>query len=94
MTELMTIEEAAAKLRKSKRWLQYFLRAHPVDSAGKPLFKQLGRSKLFDETDIAFDACRHGFATALLRAGVDVATIAKLGRWEISRACVQDLRPC
>jgi hypothetical protein len=52
MTELMTIEEAAAKLRKSKRWLQYFLRAHPVDSAGKPLFKQLGRSKLFDETDI------------------------------------------
>jgi hypothetical protein len=52
MSELLTIEEAAKKLRKSKRWLQYFLRDHPVDSAGNPLFKQLGRSKLFDETDL------------------------------------------
>ena len=53
MTELLTIEEAATKLRKSKRWFQYFLRAHPVDSAGRLLFKQLGRSKLFDEIDLA-----------------------------------------
>lgn len=26
-------------------------------------------------------ACRHGFATALLRKGVDAKTVAKLGRW-------------
>jgi len=31
---------------------------------------------------LSFHACRHGFATALLRAGVDVVTIAKLGRWK------------
>jgi integrase len=31
---------------------------------------------------LGFHACRHGFATALLRAGVDVVTIAKLGRWK------------
>lgn len=30
---------------------------------------------------LSFHCCRHGFATALLRAGVDVVTIAKLGRW-------------
>jgi integrase len=31
---------------------------------------------------MSFHCCRHGFATALLRAGVDVVTIAKLGRWK------------
>lgn len=31
---------------------------------------------------LSFHCCRHGFATALLRAGVDVVTIAKLGRWK------------
>jgi integrase len=31
---------------------------------------------------LSFHSCRHGFATALLRAGVDVVTIAKLGRWK------------
>jgi integrase len=25
--------------------------------------------------------CRHGFATSLLRSGIDVVTIAKLGGW-------------
>lgn len=31
---------------------------------------------------MTFHACRHGFATALLRAGVDVTTVAKLGGWK------------
>jgi integrase len=31
---------------------------------------------------LSLHSCRHGFATALLRAGVDVVTIAKLGRWK------------
>ncbi len=30
---------------------------------------------------LSFHACRHGFATALLRAGIDVVTIARLGGW-------------
>jgi integrase len=34
---------------------------------------------------LAFHSCRHGFATALLRAGVDVVTVAKLGGWKSAR---------
>jgi len=30
---------------------------------------------------LSFHSCRHGFATSLLRAGVDVVTVAKLGGW-------------
>jgi integrase len=31
---------------------------------------------------LSFHACRHGFATAMLQAGVDVVTVAKLGGWK------------
>lgn len=31
---------------------------------------------------LTFHACRHGFATTLLRNGVDVLTVAKLGGWK------------
>jgi integrase len=31
---------------------------------------------------LSFHCCRHGFATALLHAGVDPVTIAKLGGWK------------
>lgn len=31
---------------------------------------------------LSFHACRHGFATAMLRAGVDPITVAKLGGWK------------
>jgi integrase len=31
---------------------------------------------------LSYHACRHGFATALLRAGVDPITVAKLGGWK------------
>lgn len=31
---------------------------------------------------LSFHCCRHGFATALLRAGVDVVSVAKLGGWK------------
>ena len=30
---------------------------------------------------LTFHSCRHGFATALLQAGVDVVSVAKLGGW-------------
>ncbi|RWD59473.1 MAG: hypothetical protein EOS36_24965, partial [Mesorhizobium sp.] len=29
-----------------------------------------------------YHACRHGFATAMLHAGVDPITVAKLGGWK------------
>ena len=31
---------------------------------------------------LSFHCCRHGFATSLLHAGVDVKTVAKLGGWK------------
>ena len=31
---------------------------------------------------LTFHSCRHGFATKLLRDGMDVVTVAKLGGWE------------
>src|SRR5262245_38809482 len=41
----LTIDEAAARLRKSRRWLQSFLRQHPY-------YRLAGRTKLFTEADI------------------------------------------
>lgn len=37
----------------------------------------------------SFHCCRHGFATALLRAGVDLLTIAKLGGWATPRLVIE-----
>lgn len=34
---------------------------------------------------LTFHSCRHGFATALLQAGVDPVTVAKLGGWKTAR---------
>lgn len=38
--------------------------------------------KRADLPPLSFHACRHGFATAMLRAGVDPVTVAKLGGWK------------
>lgn len=43
MTELLTIHEAAARLRKGERWLRDWLRDHPRDSANKPFCVRAGR---------------------------------------------------
>lgn len=37
---------------------------------------------------LSFHSCRHGFATALLRAGVDLLTVAKLGGWQTTRLVI------
>jgi hypothetical protein len=47
-----TMEEAAKELRKSRRWLQDWLRDHPTDAAGIPFYAPLGRTKTFSDTDL------------------------------------------
>ena len=38
---------------------------------------------------LTFHSCRHGFATGLLHAGVDVITVAKLGGWKSAQHVFQ-----
>lgn len=38
---------------------------------------------------LPFHSCRHGFATALLQAGVDPVTVAKLGGWKTPKHVFQ-----
>src|SRR5690242_1819861 len=40
-----TMDAAAERLHKSRRWLQDWLRDHPVDSLGQPFYSPLGRTK-------------------------------------------------
>lgn len=49
-------------------------------STAKPIWNAaVRRAKI---KPLSFHACRHGFATALLHAGVDPITVAKLGGWK------------
>lgn len=50
---LMTLQEVAAKLRKSERWLWDWLDKHRRDSFDKPYYRLAGRTKLFSEGDLA-----------------------------------------
>jgi hypothetical protein len=38
MSPLLALKEAAAELRVSKQWLQYWLVEHPIDAAGVPFY--------------------------------------------------------
>ena len=49
----LTMDEAAAELHKSRRWLQDWLRVNPADRYGVPFYSPLGRAKLFSDADIA-----------------------------------------
>jgi len=53
MSRVSTIEEAAARLRKTKRWLMEWLRSHPADPDGEPYYTPVGRDKIFHDQDIA-----------------------------------------
>jgi integrase len=55
-----------------------FVYQHPDDipRAWKGAIKRAGIKRLTPHS------CRHGFATGLLRKGVDVVTVAKLGGWK------------
>src|SRR6266568_2784423 len=48
----LTMDDTASRLHKSRRWLQDWLRNHPVDRNGEPFYTPLGRTKIFDERDI------------------------------------------
>ena len=50
---LLTLPEAADRLRRKPRRLKEFLRANPLGLDGRPLYLQDGRDKLFSEADIA-----------------------------------------
>src|SRR3569833_2758449 len=53
MPRRLSLDEAAAELRKSRRWLQQWLRTHPRDKHGEPFYTPAGRDKLLHDTDIA-----------------------------------------
>jgi hypothetical protein len=53
MSRALTLEEAAAELRTTKRWLMEWLRGHPRDKGGEPYYTPVGRDKIFDQVDIA-----------------------------------------
>jgi hypothetical protein len=53
MPRRLTLDEAAAELRKSRRWLLDWLRAHPRDGNGQLFYTPAGRDKLLHDTDIA-----------------------------------------
>ena len=46
------ITDAAERLGVSKRWLQKFLRQHPVDTSGVPFYIPIGNRKRFTERDL------------------------------------------
>lgn len=53
MSRALTLDEAAAELRKTPRWLKEWLGKHPVDAAGVPFYLPMGRTKTFENADIA-----------------------------------------
>ena len=53
MTRGLTIDEAAAELRKTPRWLKEWLGKHPVDAVGVPFYVPMGRTKIFEVADVA-----------------------------------------
>lgn len=52
MSERLTVNEAAALLRKTTRWLREWLCKHPRDKAGELYYTPVGRDKIFHPVDI------------------------------------------
>jgi hypothetical protein len=49
---MLTLNEAAAELRVSRRWLEIWLAGNAVDTAGVPFYVPMGRRKKFAASDI------------------------------------------
>jgi hypothetical protein len=97
MSRALTLDEAAADLRVSRRWLEYWLADHPVDAAGTPFYVPMGRRKTFELTDIArIRACiREEEKCRLHSIGVRGSgiTAAQLGRLAADSVCEALAKP-
>jgi hypothetical protein len=56
LTSLFTIDQAAERLRKSRKWLQEWLCKHPSSWSGMPYYAAIGRTKLFTDENIRWIA--------------------------------------
>jgi hypothetical protein len=56
VSSLFTIDQAAARLRKSRKWLQEWLCEHPTSWSGMPYYAAIGRTKLFTDENIRWIA--------------------------------------
>lgn len=52
MSARLSLDQAAAELGKTPRWLREWLRAHPADKFGEPYYMPAGRDKLFHPSDV------------------------------------------
>ena len=93
----LTFIEAADELRVSRRWLEYWLAAHPVDAGGNPFYVPMGRRKTFEPGDISrIRACIREEERCRLKS-IGVARLgiieARLGRMAIDSASEALARP-
>lgn len=79
MSRSLTLDEAADVLRKTPRWLKDWLAKNPVDEAGTPFYIPMGRTKTFEESDIARirGAIRRGEQCRLKSIGVERSGIVE-----------------
>jgi hypothetical protein len=56
LPSFLTIDEAAERLGKSRRWLEEWLRQHPTSKSGMPYYAAAGRTKLFTDENIRWIA--------------------------------------
>lgn len=84
MTRALTLDETATELRKTPRWLKDWLAKNPVDEAGIPFYLKMGRTKIFETSDVARIRAhiRRGEQCRLSSIGVTGSGIieAQLGR--------------
>ena len=49
----LTLVKAADALGCKRRWLEYWLKSHPVDATGNPFYVPVAGRKTFEDADIA-----------------------------------------
>jgi hypothetical protein len=97
MTKAFTIDETAAELRKTTRWLKQWLTENPVDEAGMPFYIPMGRTKTFEASDIARIRAhiRRGEQCRLKSIGVEASGIveAQLARLAVESSFDAHCKP-
>jgi integrase len=71
----LLVAVANIKQEKGRAVFRYTTKA-AADKSWRAAIKRAGIERL------SFHSCRHGFATALLQAGIDPVTLSKLGGWK------------